>query len=52
MASLGYFFGKRVLDYFTPISVVVAVLLVGAVAWWAVRRRRRRRAEAALQTAR
>jgi len=34
--------------YFTPITVVVAVLLVGGIAWWLVRRARQKRTEEAI----
>jgi membrane protein DedA with SNARE-associated domain len=50
LATLGFALGEnweQVETYFTPISVVVALLLAGLVAWWVIRRVRARRAEAA-----
>lgn len=50
LAGAGYAVGGRwdtVAKYFTPVSVAVAVLLVGGIAWWVVRRLRARRREAA-----
>jgi membrane protein DedA with SNARE-associated domain len=44
MAGLGYALGTKVLDYLGPVSLVVAILLVGAVAWWLLKRARERRA--------
>ncbi len=40
MAALGYLLGSKVLDYFTPVSIVVATALVGLLVWWLVRRSR------------
>jgi hypothetical protein len=33
--------------YFRPISLVVGILLVGAIAWWLIRRARAKRQETA-----
>ena len=48
LAGVGYALGSRwatVERYFRPISIVVAVLLVGAIVWWLVRRARAKRRE-------
>lgn len=34
--------GKSVSSAFTPISIIVAVLIIAAIAWWAWRRIRER----------
>lgn len=47
LAVAGYLLGDswhRVDDYFGPVSIGVAALLVGGIAWWVVRRRRAARA--------
>ena len=51
LAGVGYALGNSfdtVVKYFTPITVVVAVLLVGGIAWWLVRRARQKRTEEAI----
>ena len=51
LAGAGYAVGsqwKSIDRYFTPVSIVIAVLLVGAIAWWVVRRVRARRSERAV----
>jgi membrane protein DedA with SNARE-associated domain len=43
LAGAGYALGTRwdqVEKYFRPISIVIAILLVGLIAWWLVRRAR------------
>ena len=53
LAGVGYVLGNSfdtVVKYFTPITVVVAVLLVGAIAWWLVRRARQKREEESAAT--
>ena len=50
LAGVGYALGSRwttVERYFRPVSIVVGVLLVGAIAWWLVRRARAKRRESA-----
>jgi membrane protein DedA with SNARE-associated domain len=52
LAGVGYALGSRwttVERYFRPISVVVGILLVGAVAWWLIRRARAKRDSEALE---
>jgi membrane protein DedA with SNARE-associated domain len=51
LAAAGYAVGsqwKSVERYFTPISIVIAVLLVAAIAWWIARRVRSRKGERAV----
>lgn len=48
LAGVGYALGSRwttVEKYFRPISIIVAVLLVGAIVWWLARRARAKRRE-------
>ena len=48
LAAAGYAVGgqwKSIERYFTPISIAIGILLVGAIAWWVVRRIRVRRRE-------
>jgi membrane protein DedA with SNARE-associated domain len=52
LAGVGYALGSRwttVERYFQPISIVVGVLLIGAVAWWLIRRARAKRKSEALE---
>jgi membrane protein DedA with SNARE-associated domain len=50
LAAAGYAVGsqwKRVDRFFTPVSIVIGILLVAAIAWWVVRRIRARNRERA-----
>ena len=50
LAGVGYALGSRwttVEKYFRPISIVVGILLVGAIVWWLLRRARAKRRETA-----
>jgi membrane protein DedA with SNARE-associated domain len=52
LAGVGYALGSRWTTaerYFQPISIVVGVLLIGAVAWWLIRRARAKRKSEALE---
>jgi membrane protein DedA with SNARE-associated domain len=52
LAGVGYAVGSRwmtVERYFRPISIVVVILLVGAIAWWFVRRLRAKRRNEAVR---
>ena len=48
LAGVGYALGSRwttVEKYLRPISIVVGILLVGAIVWWLLRRARAKRQE-------
>jgi len=50
LAGVGYALGSRwttVERYFRPISIVVGILLVGAIVWWLLRRARAKRQDSA-----
>jgi len=50
LAGVGYTLGSKwttVEKYFRPISIVVGVLVVGAIAWWLLRRARAKRQDTA-----
>ena len=50
LAGAGYALGSQwdtAARYFRPVSIAIAVAIVGVIAWWVVRRLRLRRAEAA-----
>ncbi len=50
LAGAGYALGSQwdtVARYFRPVSIAIAVVMVGVIAWWVVRRLRARKAEAA-----
>ena len=50
LAGVGYALGSKwttVEKYFRPISIVVGVLVVGAIAWWLLRRARAKRQDTA-----
>jgi membrane protein DedA with SNARE-associated domain len=50
LAGVGYALGSRwttVEKYFRPVSIVVGIMLVGAIVWWLLRRARAKRQDSA-----